>query len=177
MGLYDYFDEAVATRGIASPFDPLVLDAGQRYDVDPMLIKAVISAESAWVPTAYRAEPQINDGSSGLMQVLLGTARLFQPGITKDQLMDPGTNISIGTRYLRDKLAAYGYPAAVSAYNAGRPITGNERYVTTVDLFYNWFLLNDPLAQAPGGAPAPEPPFPRDAANEWRRFRVRSGKR
>lgn len=175
MGVYDYFDENVAAKGINSPFDQLILNAGRSYDVDPMLIKGVISAESAWNPTAYRAEPQINDGSTGLMQILLGTARMFQPGITAEQLKDPGVNITIGTRYLRDKLTAHGYPAAVSAYNAGRPITGNERYVTTVDLYYNWFTLFDPLAS--GGTLADGIPFPRDAAREWRRFRVRHGHR
>lgn len=163
------FDQATAALGIGSAYDPIILDAGTRYVVDPLLIKAVINKESSWNPGAMRPEPQINDASYGLMQLLVRTAAGMRPGVTPSDLFDPTINIDLGTRYLANQLGLYGYPAGVSAYNAGHPITGNAQYVADVDAAYRWYTVNDPLA-APGGA-AP-PTFPRAGADSWRARRT-----
>jgi len=166
------FYPADAQRGVGSPYDPFILDAAARYIVDPALIKAVITKESSWNPQAYRGEPQINDASRGLMQILFRTAQGMGYGGTPDGLFDPATNINFGSRYLADRLSVYGYPSGVSAYNAGRPITGNAQYVTDVDAAYTWFLANDPLFAAPGGGGSPIT-FPRLGSAEWRDRRQR----
>lgn len=162
------FFPADAQRGISSPYDPFILRASDRYVVDPALIKAVITKESSWSPRAFRAEPQIGDASRGLMQILYGTARGIGFTGTAEDLFDPSVNIEYGTKYLAAQLSRFGYPQGVSAYNAGRPISGNAQYVADVDAGYQWFIANDPLF-APSGGGATY--FPRVTASEWRERR------
>ena len=157
------FSQATAALGLNSPYDPIILAAGARYMVDPALIKAVITKESSWNPGALRAEPQIGDASYGLMQLLLRTAQGMQPGVTPSDLFDPNINIDLGTRYLAGQLGQYGYPAGVSAYNAGHPISGNAQYVADVDAGYAWFTQHDTALGGAGSAP-----FPRLGSIEWR---------
>lgn len=67
---------------------------------DPALVLAIIEVESSFNPRAYRAEPQINDASRGLMQLLLSTARdRGYPG-DEEGLFDPETNIRLGVMQL-----------------------------------------------------------------------------
>lgn len=105
-------------------FDDIVALAGQAWDVDPALIKAVIAVESEFSPRAFRAEPKIGDASYGLMQLLYKTARaLGFTGVAAD-LYDPTVNIRLGTRYLADNVRTalsrgYKVDSAISAYNAG----------------------------------------------------------
>lgn len=157
---------ATAQLGIGSPYDAIIVDTAARYVVDPALIKAVITQESAWNPGALRSEPQIGDASYGLMQLLLRTAQGMRPGTTPSDLFDPSVNIDLGTRYLATQLSLYGYPGGVSAYNAGHPITGNATYVNNVADYYNFFIANDPIF-APGGGGATY--FPRDRSDAARR--------
>lgn len=162
-----YFDENVARRGIASIYDPLILEASRDFITDPALIKAVIAAESSWNPNAYRAEPHINDASYGLMQILLGTAREMMPKAIAADLYVPGTNIRLGTRYLAAQLQRFGWPGGIYAYNGGPgnvsrntvPESTLTTYFPTVDAYYAWYLVNDP-ALSGGGAGDPYP-FPR----------------
>lgn len=171
-----YFSEGTARLGVGTPFDADILSAAQRYVVDPALIKAVIASESSWNPGALRVEAQINDASYGLMQILLGTARGMLPGVTPSDLFIPSTNIDLGSRYLASMLQQFGYPDGVAAYNAGPgnvsrgtiPASTRLNYVPTVDQFYSWYSLNDPML-APAGGGADTFPFPqRDAARNWR---------
>jgi hypothetical protein len=160
-----YFSSSVAQKGIGSPYESIVFAASQRHITDPALIKAVISAESAWNPSALRAEPQINDASYGLMQILLGTARGMMPTATATDLLDPSTNVDLGTRYLAAQLNRFGYPGALAAYNGGpgnvakwqvgqHPQQANvDRYVATVDSYYSWFIQNDPALAVAGTGP------------------------
>lgn len=152
-----YFDAMVAQRGVGSGIDAAILDASADFVLDPALIKAVIAAESAWVPTAVRQEPQIGDASYGLMQVLLGTARDLAPGLTPFELLVPETNVRIGSQYLAQQLQRFGWPRGVYAYNAGPgnverntvPASTLTTYYPTVAAYYDWYVANDP---ALGGA-------------------------
>lgn len=115
-------------------YDDLIQAAHDSFPtVPPALIAAVIGHESRFDPAAYRAEPAISDGSVGLGQVLLATARSY--GYTGDVgdatalsgLFDPGTNIYYTAAALADRLAQTGnvVASAVSAYNGGyRPAQG-----------------------------------------------------
>jgi len=68
--------------------------------LDPILTFAVIVIESGGNEKAYREEPQINDASIGLMQILFKTAKSIGYGGTSQGLFDPETNIKYGTKYL-----------------------------------------------------------------------------
>ncbi len=119
-------------------FDPLVKAASDSFGgrVPIPLIKAIVAAESGFVPAKVRGEPQIGDASIGLMQVLYSTAqRLGFPGPIGEAAMltglfRPDANLYIGTKYLDQLLTQTGsdVEAAISAYNGGyRPHLGFGR--------------------------------------------------
>ena len=164
------FSETVAQRGINSSYDWSIATAASAYGVDPALIKAIISQESNWSPTAYRAEPRINDASYGLMQVLLATARQVSgnPYLTAEQLFAPEINIDVGSKFLASQITRFGYPAGISAYNAGRPISGNQTsYVEPVLAYQAWFQANDPLFGSGVSENPPVPPGETDSGGWW----------
>jgi hypothetical protein len=148
------FSVAVATLGVGSPYDTLLAGASITTGVPLALLKAIISQESAWNPNAINP----SDPSYGLMQI--NTAA--HPDITPAQALDPTVGIPYGAAYLASLIAQYGLPQAISAYNAGHPITGNAAYVSAVLAYQQWFELNDPLSN-PGsvtmatGATVPVP--------------------
>ena len=86
--------------------------AATEHGVDPLLIKAIIKAESNFDPTAVSPK-----GAQGLMQLMPATARDLQVA----DPFDPQDNITGGTKYLRSLLDSYGWDVALSlaAYNAG----------------------------------------------------------
>jgi soluble lytic murein transglycosylase-like protein len=95
--------------------------ASTSFGVDYELIKAVVSAESAFNPQAVS-----NKGAVGLMQIMPATAQRYgvraEPGISvATKLTDPDLNIKTGTRYLADLLRLFNgrTELAVAAYNAG----------------------------------------------------------
>lgn len=113
-------------------------------EIDPALISAIIKVESSWNSRAYRYEPHIKTASYGYMQILLTTAQwvLDNKNITGEELYDPYTNILIGSRYLKDLLNKYKeLPLAISAYNAGKPISGNKIYVDNVLKWYDLYKV------------------------------------
>ncbi|MEO8122113.1 MAG: lytic transglycosylase domain-containing protein [Rhodoferax sp.] len=95
--------------------------ASNSFGVDYELLKAVVSAESAFNPRAVS-----HKGAVGLMQIMPATARRYgvqsEPGFTvASKLTDPELNIQTGTRYLADLMRLFGGETelAVAAYNAG----------------------------------------------------------
>jgi soluble lytic murein transglycosylase len=96
----------------AKKYDPVIAAAAERFKVDRALIKAVIRAESDFVPSATSPK-----GAQGLMQLMPATARLH--GV--QQAYDPEDNIEGGVRHLRQLLDRYGgnVRLALAAYNAG----------------------------------------------------------
>lgn len=99
------------------------LDDGSRYaghiqaaatanNVDAALIRAVITAESGYNPTAVSRA-----GAVGLMQLMPETASRYNVVDSRD----PAQNIHGGTQYLRDLLQMFNNDLrlAIAAYNAG----------------------------------------------------------
>lgn len=93
-----------------------VYDVALSEGIDPGLAFRLVKVESAFNP---RAKSHV--GALGLTQVLPSTARLYEPGLTIEQLYDRDTNLRIGFRYLRDLLDRYptNMELALLAYNRG----------------------------------------------------------
>lgn len=104
------FQRADPTR--RRKFDPLIRDAARRYRVDSALVKALIRAESDFVP--YARSPK---GAQGLMQLMPATARRHQVW----RVFEPSENIEGGVKHLRLLLDLYkgNVRLALAAYNAG----------------------------------------------------------
>lgn len=111
-------------------YDGMIRGASEAYKVPFDWIKAIIGTESGFNPTAYRAEPAINDASYGLMQLLYSTARWMGFAGEPEQLFNPAVNIDIGTKYLAYLIGRYGgdsFERIYSAYNSGSP----DKYTTS----------------------------------------------
>lgn len=117
------FLERVGKR--LSNYEDIISSASQKYNVPDNIIKAVITAESAGVPTA-----QSPVGAKGLMQLMDGTAS----DLGVNNSYDPVQNIMGGTRYLRQMLDKFdgNLELALAAYNAG---PGNVSKYGTVPPF------------------------------------------
>jgi hypothetical protein len=92
--------------------DRIVRAAAARHNLDPALVKAVISTESGWNPTAISRK-----GAVGLMQLIPETAERFGVGNS----FDPAQNVEGGTSYLKSLLDRYNgdLTKTLAAYNAG----------------------------------------------------------
>jgi soluble lytic murein transglycosylase-like protein len=131
-----------ASNGLVAPsehLDKIVQEVAQRHQVDPALVKAVISTESGWNPAAISRK-----GAVGLMQLVPGTAQRFGVG----NPFDPAQNVEGGTMYLKSLLDRYNgdLKKSLAAYNAGErnvdrsggvpPIWETQRYVQKVTSAY-----------------------------------------
>ncbi len=93
-------------------FDSIIHDASRRHGVEKALVKAVIRAESDFVP--YARSPK---GAQGLMQLMPATARMHRVW----RVYEPRENIEGGVKHLRMLLDRYrgNTRLALAAYNAG----------------------------------------------------------
>jgi soluble lytic murein transglycosylase-like protein len=137
--------------------DQIVQAAAERHDLDPALVKAVITTESGWNPSAISRK-----GAVGLMQLIPETAERFGVGNS----FDPAQNVEGGTSYLKELLDHYNgdLTKSLAAYNAGERAVDQsggipaypetERYVEKVTGAY--FRPNsgrDPSLWSPPRAP------------------------
>ena len=129
-------------RGLAAQINEIAAQIG----VDPYLVHAVISAESA-----YKSRAVSHVGAQGLMQLMPATARRFN-------VSDPfntGQNIRGGTTYLKWLLREFNgnMELAVAGYNAGEgnvkkygykipPFIETKAYVPKVMQYYRKYRAN-----------------------------------
>ncbi|HEX8070348.1 MAG TPA: lytic transglycosylase domain-containing protein [Pyrinomonadaceae bacterium] len=92
--------------------DALIVEAGARNGVDPVLLYAIMHRESS-----FKAGAVSPKGARGLMQLMPGTAARF--GVRN--IFDPAQNIEGGARYVRWLLERFGGDVrlALAGYNAG----------------------------------------------------------
>jgi len=110
-------DEAILAlrpRSYRTAFDAAIAEAAARHRVDPLLLHAVITQESA-----YRSSAVSRAGARGLMQVMPGTGAML--GTPPSALLDPRTNINTGAKLLRRMWSKFGgrFDLVLAAYNAG----------------------------------------------------------
>jgi hypothetical protein len=118
-----------------SAFDHLISQAAYQVNLDPLLIKSVMHAESAFNPNAVSRK-----GASGLMQLMPATARRY--GVSSR--FDPHQNVMGGARYLSFLVDKFDgdLRLALAGYNAGEnavvetggipPYDETRRYVKKV---------------------------------------------
>ncbi|PWV63247.1 lytic transglycosylase domain-containing protein [Plasticicumulans acidivorans] len=121
-------------------YTPAIRAVAAQYGLEPALLHAVISAESAYEPLAVSRA-----GAMGLMQLMPDTAARF--GVVN--AFDPAQNLQGGARYLRWLLDQFQQLSlAVAAYNAGEnsvirngyaipPFQETQTYVARVLDYYN----------------------------------------
>ena len=90
----------------------LVEESAKKYELDPLLLHAVIRAESG-----YNAQAISPKGARGLMQLMPDTGLRF--GVKN--LLDPRENLKAGAQYLRWLLTLFDgdIELALAGYNAG----------------------------------------------------------
>lgn len=93
-------------------FEEMIRSTAEKYGVDPILVKAIVKAESDFDPAAVSRK-----GATGLMQLMPATASRM--GVRN--IHDPVENVEGGIKYLSKLLTMFKWqvPLAVAAYNAG----------------------------------------------------------
>ena len=143
------------TQKREAAYQEYIIEAGQRHEVDPPLIKAIIMAESGFNPRAVS-----HQGAKGLMQLMPGTAK----DLGVKNVFDPERNIHGGVKYFRFLLDEFDgqAPLALAAYNAGLyqvkkyegipPFKATRRYVRKVMKYYRYYLQQQEMASGPNRA-------------------------
>jgi len=93
-----------------------VFDAAVVAGIEPELAFRLVRVESV-----FNAKATSPVGAVGLTQLMLGTAREFEPTVTHEQLLDPDVNLRIGFKYLRTLIREYdgNLKIALLVYNRG----------------------------------------------------------
>jgi len=144
-----------------TPYESYVYEAGQRFNIEPELIWAVMRQESLFDPFAVS-----RSGAKGLMQLMDKTAqwKAQKLRINIENIFEPRTNILLGTAYLRYLYDLWegDVVKVLASYNAGEgrvkrwkdyedkhlfietiPIKETRDYVRRV--LYNYYVYKDLL--------------------------------
>ena len=104
------------------PFRPALDDFAKQRDLDPFMVAGLIRQESEFNPTV-----RSHANAYGLTQIVPATGRQLarMNGIhtfTTGMLLQPETNIKLGTTYLRMLLDEWGgkWEETLASYNAGK---------------------------------------------------------
>lgn len=102
--------------GISTALARDIVDAALEAGLPPRTALGLVRAESS-----FRSSAISPVGAVGLTQLMPATARWLEPGITRQELKNPRTNLRIGFRYLRDLMDKYDgdEKLALTAFNRG----------------------------------------------------------
>lgn len=130
------------------PYGDLIHEKAEKYQVDPLLVAAVIEQESKFHDTARSPV-----GARGLMQLMPRTGRW----LGARDLYNPEQNIDAGVRYIKYLQSRFNgnIRETIAAYNAGEgnvrrydgipPFRETQHYVKNV--LHNYAKRNDQLKQ------------------------------
>jgi len=109
----------------AVPFGDIIHAKAQKYDVDPVLVAAVVETESS-----FRSHARSQVGAKGLMQLMPRTGRWMGAR----NLYNADQNVDAGAKYLKYLNARFdgNLTKTIAAYNAGE---GNVRRYNGVPPF------------------------------------------
>ena len=98
-----------------------IYDAAIAAGIEPELGFRLVRVESVFDP---KAESPV--GALGLTQLMPSTARVFEPNVTREQLLTADVNLRIGFRYLRGLIREYkgDLKLALLVYNRGPVAVG-----------------------------------------------------
>lgn len=140
------------------------------YNVDPLLVKAIIKVESDFAPDAVS-----NKGAVGLMQIMPATGRqiagyLEMENFKKEMLLNPETNIMFGVFYYKilNTMFKGNMNLILASYNAGlgnvtqwrqmnpiveydfeqMPFNETKQYVKKIDKIYSILKYIDKIERA-----------------------------
>ena len=132
-------------KTLQNRYHPIIVNAANKYQLEPEFLHAVITAESS-----YRHKAVSSAGAKGLMQLMPVTAKRF--GV--DDPFDPNQSINAGALYLNKLLKEFkSKKLALAAYNAGEgtvrhydreipPYPETQKYVKKVMGFYRYYKDN-----------------------------------
>jgi soluble lytic murein transglycosylase len=126
-----FYDRAIGTAGrtellhdyrlrYLAPFREVFREHADAHGMEEAWILGTVRQESRFIVDARSAA-----GAAGLMQLLPQTARWMArrsgyPRYSAARVTEVGTNVALGSRYLRHMLERLGHPVLAStAYNAG----------------------------------------------------------
>jgi soluble lytic murein transglycosylase-like protein len=112
QGKLDRYGEMGLTRALAEQ----IYDNAVRANIDPEIAFGLVRTESE-----FKSSATSHVGAVGLTQLMPATARWMRAGTTVADLREPGVNLSIGFKYLRQLLDKYEGDSknALLAYNRG----------------------------------------------------------
>ena len=102
-----------------SPFRDVFREQARTFDLEEAWVLGITRQESRFI-----ADAKSSAGARGLMQLMPATAKWVAGKIgmpySLDRVIEVGTNVTLGTRYLKYVLDDLGHPVMASAaYNAG----------------------------------------------------------
>lgn len=145
---------SVAVSSNSDMLPHYITKAADEFELDTALLYAICSVESHCRASAInkndatqsRRLAGIKEHSHGMFQIKMATARALGFKGAKKDLMRADINTWYAAKLLRQLYDKYDTtPEVISAYNAGRPIKGNVKYVNKVLKYYVTYKIDKKL--------------------------------
>lgn len=133
----------------AEPLVGVAFSVGRQVGLDPLLILAVMAVESRFNPFA-----QGEGGATGLMQIIPGMHRDKVPQGNEFSMLDPTTNVLVGSRILKE------YIRRTGSLESGLQFYNGALWDTTSQYAQKVMAVQQRLRQAAKGTERPAPKSP-----------------